>query len=99
MNYKDNENRLITYRKNISNLLSIERGDYIISSNILDADNIGGFCKISKNNNKNKKHIGRVLSNIDWDDNQLEQKFDVLYFMDSSGNNRKAVRVPCIISL
>ena len=33
LSYKDSDNQLITYRKNISDLLTINAGDFVISSN------------------------------------------------------------------
>ena len=98
LSYKDSDNQLITYRKNISDLLTINAGDFVISSNVLDDnDGLGGFGKISKSIHRNKKHIARVLSSIDWNDNQINQKFDVIHFTDSNQSNRIAVKIPVIM--
>ena len=95
-NYKDDQNRLVTYRKNISDLLSISRGDFLISSNIKDNSGVWGFCKVSKTKVKQKGHFGKVVSDIDWNDQDLEMKFQVLYFNDENDENRKAVLCPII---
>jgi len=98
LTYRNESNELVTYRKNINNFVNIDKGNLLTSSNIKDNNNLGGFAKITKSTTKRNYHFGKTLVDIDWEDSELNNKYNVLEFVDSNGNNRKAVRTPCYIS-
>ena len=83
--YRDDQNRLVTFRKNISNSLNINKGDYLTSSNIKDINSNGGFAKLSKCTTKRKYHFAKSTVAVDWDDVELNDKYNVLSFTDENG--------------
>ena len=95
--YTDENNNLVQIRKDVNNLMNTEAGDFISTCNILDNNNLGGFAKSTKDISRKKYHIGKTLVGIDWNDNTLNEKYNISNFVDSNNNNRQCVRIPCII--
>ena len=98
LTYRNENNELITFRKNITDFLDIDKGDYLTSSNIKDSNSDGGFAKISKALSKRKSHFGKSTVNVSWDDLELDNKYNTMTFTDSNGISRQVVRLPCLIN-
>jgi len=97
LNYNNENNELVTYRKNITNFVNIDKGDFLTSSNIKDNNGNGGFAKISKDHSKRKHHFAKSSVSIDWDDPSLDTKYNVVVILDENGIQRKTIRLPVTI--
>jgi hypothetical protein len=87
--YRDETNNLIKLTKTLTNDPMVGmRGDYLVASDVKE-NYIGGYCTLSKQNNKTKTCIGKLLA-----DTVDQTKFTFKTFADQNGVTRTALLVP-----
>lgn len=89
MMYRDESNNLIKLTKTLTDDPMVgKRGDYLVASDVKE-NYIGGYCTLSKQNNKTKTCIGKLLA-----DTSDHSKFTFKTFADQNGIQRTALLVP-----
>lgn len=97
LSYTNNDGNLVQIRKDVNNLMDIEAGDFLSTSDVLDNNNLGGFSKPTKSISRQKYNFGKSLVSVDWTDPDLSTKYNTLNFTDTNNDERICVRIPCII--